>query len=165
MVKKLFLIRHAEAESGSSEKKDFYRDLTNKGTRDSARLGKYLMMNNFVPDLIVASPAVRARQTAELIADQVGYGLDRIVLHEDLYETSVRVLLEHINKLNDKGKRVFLINHNPSITYLAEYLTSADVGNLSPASMVVATMENASWREFSQGSADLALQLSPDNLD
>ena len=59
-------LRHAEAEDVAAS--DFGRRLTTKGLEQAAKVGKFCMRNGFVPDLIITSPVVRARQTAERIA-------------------------------------------------------------------------------------------------
>ena len=59
-------LRHAEAEDVAGS--DFERRLTPKGLEQSAKVGKFCLRNGFVPDLIITSPVVRARQTAEIVA-------------------------------------------------------------------------------------------------
>ena len=59
-------LRHAEAEDAVGS--DFERRLTPKGLEQSAKVGKFCVRNGFVPDLIITSPVVRARQTAEIVA-------------------------------------------------------------------------------------------------
>ena len=60
-------LRHAEAEDVAAS--DFGRRLTTKGLEQAAKVGKFCMRNGFVPDLIITSPVVRARQTAEIVAE------------------------------------------------------------------------------------------------
>lgn len=54
-------LRHAEAEDGHGS--DFGRKLTPKGLEQAAKAGKFFQRNGLLPDLIVTSPVVRARQT------------------------------------------------------------------------------------------------------
>jgi phosphohistidine phosphatase SixA len=64
---RLFLVRHAEAAPGDP---DDLRPLTPAG-RDAARaLGRQLAEHR--PDAVVASPLLRARETAELVARACG---------------------------------------------------------------------------------------------
>ena len=60
-------LRHAEAEDENGS--DFERRLTPKGLEQAAKAGKFCERNGFVPDLIITSPVVRARQTAEIVAE------------------------------------------------------------------------------------------------
>ena len=62
----LLLIRHATAESSAAS--DFERALTDVGNSQAEKVGQFLKRSNLVPDVTLASPLVRARQTAESYA-------------------------------------------------------------------------------------------------
>ena len=65
----LHLLRHAHA--GDPERwhgDDAERPLSEKGRRQSERLGRLLAGVDEAPDLFITSPKVRARETAELVA-------------------------------------------------------------------------------------------------
>ena len=66
-------LRHAEAESAS--KSDFDRKLTPKGLDQAERVGKFCLRNGLLPDLLITSPVVRARQTAGIFAKLTGCDL------------------------------------------------------------------------------------------
>jgi len=66
-------LRHAEAEDGAGT--DFERRLTPKGIEQAAKVGKFCLRAGFLPDLIVTSPVVRARQTARIVAQKTGCDL------------------------------------------------------------------------------------------
>lgn len=63
-------LRHAEAEDGHG--RDFDRSLTAKGLEQAAKAGKFCHRNGLRPDIILTSPVVRARQTAEIVAEATG---------------------------------------------------------------------------------------------
>lgn len=66
-------LRHGEAEDGSGS--DFDRKLTPKGLEQAERAGKFCLRNGLVPDLVITSPVVRAKQTAGIFAKQTGCDL------------------------------------------------------------------------------------------
>jgi len=66
-------LRHAEAEDGAGT--DFERRLTPKGIEQAEKVGKFCLRNGLLPDLIVTSPVVRARQTAGIVAGKTGCDL------------------------------------------------------------------------------------------
>ncbi|MCK9588485.1 MAG: phosphoglycerate mutase family protein [Terrimicrobiaceae bacterium] len=66
-------LRHAEAEDGKGS--DFDRKLTPKGLDQAAKAGKFCLRNGLLPDLIITSPLVRARQTAGIVAEITGCDL------------------------------------------------------------------------------------------
>jgi len=60
-------LRHAEAEP--SETNDFGRRLTEKGRLQAQKVALFCERNQFIPDLLISSPVVRARQTADIVAE------------------------------------------------------------------------------------------------
>lgn len=160
-MKELFLIRHAEAFAADSGSKDFERSLTNKGMRDAAMTGAFMASQKMLPQVTYFSAAHRAAETARLICSHLGPTVHSVET-EELYEASPRTLLQFINQLSEEYNSVTLIGHNPAITYLAEYLTKAEVGNMYPASLVQIKIENLKWSEISQGSGSLLQMRNPE---
>lgn len=157
----LFLIRHAEAFAADSSSKDFERSLTNKGMRDAALTGAYMTSSGMQPQLVYFSAAHRAAETAKLIASQLGTAV-QMAESEELYEASPRTLLHFLNTLSDEHRSVAIIGHNPAISYLAEFLTKAEIGNMFPASLAFIQFENLKWAEISQGSGSLISLRNPE---
>lgn len=93
MEKQLFLIRHAEADSTNFDIKDIERPLTTDGEIMASKIGRYLKSHNIVPDGVLASIALRTRQTVGFLIEQIDFDAKDIVINEDLYEASTRILL------------------------------------------------------------------------
>ena len=69
----LYLLRHAHAgDPGDWAGNDDLRPLSEKGRRQASRLGEALARWSEAPDLLITSPRLRARQTAELVAEALG---------------------------------------------------------------------------------------------
>lgn len=66
----VYFLRHAEAEPAALS--DFKRKLTPKGLEQADKVGRFLVRNGLVPEAIVTSPVVRARQTAKAVAKKLG---------------------------------------------------------------------------------------------
>ena len=161
MSKQLFLIRHAQAEGMQSDIKDIERTLTNDGCRDAMRMGKLLSNEGHIPDLILSSTAERTRETTRYICEQLNFDFDKVVFTEDLYESSVRLMLSTINKVSDQQKVLFVVAHNPSISYLGESLTGELTGNMSPGAVIHLESSVDSWQEISQDSCSLKMSYDP----
>ncbi|MCB0496494.1 MAG: histidine phosphatase family protein [Cyclobacteriaceae bacterium] len=155
MTKRLYLVRHAKTEERSMDMRDFDRELTSRGMQDSTHLGKYYATKSMIPDLILSSDAARARETAELIASQMGYDLSRIHLNHEIYEASVRTLFQLVTQLKDEWDSVMIVGHNPVMNYLAEYLSGAEIGHMFTGSAACIAFEVESWSEVSQSSGTL----------
>lgn len=161
MLKKIFLIRHAEASSPDGGMKDFDRPLTPSGIRDATHLGKYLAKKDVLPDFFISSSSLRTTQTSEEIAIQIKYEINKIVFKDRLYEPSVRELLAEINQLSGNDIAL-LVTHNPSVTYLAEYLTGDPVGNMSPGSCVEIDFAVQDWLEITENSGQIINIYTPE---
>ncbi|MEX1044502.1 MAG: phosphohistidine phosphatase SixA [Chthoniobacterales bacterium] len=65
----LYLLRHAEAEALAASDRE--RRLTAKGEEQAARVGKFCAQRDIAPAVILSSPVVRARQTADLVGSKL----------------------------------------------------------------------------------------------
>ena len=71
---KLYVIRHAQAVSTFTNE----RALTPKGQQQSMNIGNYFKASGVVPDIVLASPMLRARQTAEILCVSAGFVLPQV---------------------------------------------------------------------------------------
>ncbi len=165
MTKHFFLVRHAQAETSSPMSKDFDRMLTPTGMAEATKMGERLVQLQVKPSLIVTSPAYRCTDTAQLLAERMGYDTTLIRQEPDLYEASVRNLLSVINGLEETYGSVMLVGHNPAATYLAEFLTRAEIGSLPTGSVVYITFEGQKWAEVTGQSAKLVWFEYPDKIN
>ena len=86
--------------------------------------GKRLAKRQVRPGVILSSPARRALSTAEIIAKELDYRAEDIVVDERLYATDADMLLGVIGELSDKLKCVMLFGHNPEFADLAQRLSN-----------------------------------------
>lgn len=154
MKKQLFLIRHAEADSTNFDIRDIERPLTVDGEIMASKIGRYLKSKDVIPDGILVSSALRTRQTAGFLVEQIDYDAKDMLINEDLYEASTRILLSAINDITEDKNTVLIVAHNPAISYLAEYITGDIIGNVSPAGIVHISFEG-NWSEISAKNTDL----------
>ena len=149
MPKKLILVRHAKAVKDVPGLKDFDRPLNDKGSQDAPRMGKQLFDRGIKPDAWISSPSERTKMTAELFGEQFKIELDTIIYNENIFEGSARILLNVINEFNDLWNTVILFGHNPGISYLAEFLTKAEIGDMPTSGIVSVDFDINSWKEVS----------------
>lgn len=124
-VTELLLLRHAHAgDSTTWQGDDDLRPLTEKGRRQAERLGRLLAAAGFTPDAVLASPLVRARETAEIVADDLGLSVRR---DARLGEPLDLAVLERI--LDDAGdpRRPLLVGHDPDFSELVSELVGAPI--------------------------------------
>ena len=89
---------------------------------------------------------------------------EKVAFTEDLYESPVRLMLSTINKVSDQQNTLFIVAHNPSISYLGESLTGEFTGNMSPGAVLHLESSVNSWQEISQDSCSLKKFYDPITL-
>ena len=117
-MKKLYIVRHAQKENELLEQDDYDRELSPEGIQEAQNMANNFALKNLPIDLIVASPAVRTRHTAEIFASELGYN-KTIMLNEVLYMAFVNELIETITYTYDTIDCMLIVGHNPSLTALA----------------------------------------------
>ena len=165
MEKTLFLLRHARAAEKTAEQQDLQRELNSVGLQNSTRMGINFEKNNVHFDIIITSPAVRAKTTASLVAEQIRYDTNKIHVNEEVYEASPRTLLQVVNQLKNEWNTVLIVGHNPSITYVSEYLTNDEIGNITTCGVVKIAFDMDSWEQVSEGTGKLVSYEYPDSLN
>ena len=164
MPRYLYLVRHAQSAEKQVNQNDFGRELTSTGVKQALLVGNYLLQQQIMPDVIMTSTAERARMTASVLADALKADPEKINLQEDLYEASTRTFFQFLTQLEDHLHHVLCVAHNPVVTYLAEYLTGAEVGDMVPAGMAMIKFNIQSWKEVSQGNGELENYITPEML-
>lgn len=135
-MKRLFLIRHAKSSWTDPSLDDFDRPLNKRGRADAPEMAGRLGRLPVKPDLIVASPARRARKTAIQMAKGTGYDKQEIRFYEELYLGSLSYHLQLLETLFQNVETLFLVGHNYTITELAVYLTGVGIDNVPTCGVV-----------------------------
>ncbi|MEI6279315.1 MAG: histidine phosphatase family protein [Verrucomicrobiae bacterium] len=110
-------LRHAEAEHAS--KSDFDRKLTPKGIGQAEKAARFCLRNGLLPDLIMTSPVVRARQTAGIFAKLTG--CDLVEEHWLACGMSPQDCLKEISAILHKDF-VLLVGHEPDFSRAISHL-------------------------------------------
>ena len=107
-MKKLFLIRHAKSSWEDFNLDDFDRPLNNRGEKDAPFMGKLLKKKKPKPDLIISSPALRTKLTAQIMAKEIGYD-DKIVFDKTIYEAPLSNLKRAINNIDNSFNSIVFV--------------------------------------------------------
>ena len=163
-MKTLLLLRHAKSSWSQPGSKDFDRPLKGKGREAATVIGRHLVASGCVPDAIISSPALRARQTAEGVASAVTGARDNapmLSFDRSLYEAPTEAILRVARSAGEDRDVLMLVGHNPSMqlaalkfcgegapTLLAEMLRGYPTAGLARF-----TFREASWRDISWSGA------------
>ena len=133
------------------------RPLSPKGEKQSERLGRFLAGIGFRPDAILSSPKLRASQTADIVAGQLGVP---VTLDERLGGGVDEDVVEAI--LRDAGdpRRVVLVGHDPDFSSLLQSLCVAPNVEMKKGALARIDVE----RPVGPGRGDLRWLVPPDLL-
>ncbi len=141
----LCLLRHADAAIGQVA--DFERPLTERGVYEAERVARRLVLAGIRPQLIIASTAMRVRQTLAIIAPALEVGMDSIQFEDLVYEASVDGLLGLLSCIDEGHTRVLLCGHNPAISQLAGRLCHLPSPGFSPCTCALLEFPTAdNWK-------------------
>lgn len=120
-VKQLILMRHAEAQSQRPGLADFDRSLTDRGRTEALDAAECLRHAALRVDALIASPALRAKETALIVAAQLDF--NRPLLYEPLlYGEEMQALLQPLRRCECDAAAVLMVGHNPGLSALAGHL-------------------------------------------
>jgi phosphohistidine phosphatase len=150
-MKTLLILRHAKTQSDAPQG-DWARELKERGHRDAAAIGAHLRAQIGTPDAIVTSDASRARQTAEIVARELGFD-QPLVIEPRVYTADVDTLLDVVRQLPDVAGTVILVGHNPGFEELAASLSSRDEDEVRLPTAAFARLEFdlSHWSEVRPG--------------
>lgn len=154
-MKRLVLVRHAKSSWSDPSAADFDRKLNKRGKRDAPFMAEKLAERDIRADLIIASPAKRAKKTAKHMAKAINYESSKIYYTEDAYSFAAPDLFEIIRKIDDKNEEVLFVGHNYGLTDFGEQLTGETLLNIPTAGIVCMTCQIPSWSEIQPGCATL----------
>lgn len=157
VMKRLTLVRHAKSSWKEAGLGDHDRPLNKRGKHDAPMMGKRLHGQGVSPDLLLSSTAKRARKTAEVIAETIGYRPAAVVYDERLYLAGVESLLELIRGLDDDKDHVMLFGHNPGFTALANRLGDSPLENLPTCGVYSVELPIDHWRQVGKRPGQLRL--------
>lgn len=160
----LYIVRHAKAEDRSLFMTDHSRELTSDGIIAAARMGRYLYQKQVRPDIIISSTAPRAKDTAQVIAEQIGFDPSQIQLNDTLYEGGAKAYMAAVNALPAGTQSAMIVGHNPDVSYFAEFLTHEDIGSMSKGAVVAVSFSDVDWPEVSSRTGSVAFQVAPKQL-
>lgn len=146
-MKRLYILRHAKSSWDDSSLTDFDRPLNKRGLRAAPFMGGYMASNGFAPDLIVSSPAERARQTAELVRESGEFDCP-LNFDRRIYEADVRALTQVVSGLADQFDAVLLVGHNPGMEGLVHHLTG-EQHEMPTAALAVISLDVDAWPKLS----------------
>jgi phosphohistidine phosphatase len=167
----LSLLRHAKSNWDNPGAKDFDRPLAKRGEEAAPRMGAFMAKNGIAPELILCSPAVRTRQTLDLVLPQLA-GTATVAYEEAFYLAAPSVLLARLRKVGAKVHHLMIVGHDPGMQGLATELSgSGDAEALEAlarkfptAGLAVIRFKAREWAKIEPGKGHLEIFITPKML-
>jgi phosphohistidine phosphatase len=151
-MKKIILVRHGKSAWNNPNLTDHDRPLADRGLNDVPEMGLRLKEKGIVPDLILSSPATRASQTAEIIAEVLHIPKSIIAFDKNLYHASYAMILKCIQRQDDSNELIFVVGHNPGLNDFIDFM-GGNLENLPTSGQYGFMVDTDHW-----------IQLRPENV-
>ena len=155
-MKTLTLLRHAKSSWSDSTLDDFDRPLNKRGKHNAPFIAQKLVEKGFSPELILASPAKRAKITTKFVSQAIDYPLKDIIWDKNIYSLGMAYLVSLIQKQNSRHQHILLVGHNFELTDFANFLCTKEVDNIPTMGAYSMNMEIDNWSEVRNKCAELA---------
>lgn len=162
-MKEVLIMRHAKSAWDMPYDTDFERPLNKRGRKAAPAMGAFLAERDLLPDLIVSSPAQRARETAELFMEAADYH-GEIEFESGIYHAYAVELMGIVQSLPDELERVMLVGHNPGFEMLVEQLCGGAV-RMPTAAIAYIWLGVASWTGAEADVGELQWLVTPKLLN
>jgi phosphohistidine phosphatase len=151
-MKRLILVRHAKTEPLTDAASDYERKLKKRGLNDAALVADDLKSRAYVPDVLIASPAKRALQTAQIYAKTYGIPDEDIKQAMFVYDgdTTAR-MLDAIAGLAGNAETVMVVGHNPDMATLSMLLAREDFYHFPTCAASVIAFSITDWKDLNVG--------------
>lgn len=143
LVMMILFLRHAEAADAAD---DFSRLLTARGVAQSVKVGKFIASSGVEPDLLISSPVVRARQTAEAVCANLE-GLEMRMGDWLSCGMSPETCFRELEAFQDLAL-VVLVGHEPDFGEAIAWILgmeSSEALHIRKASLTAISVSSFSW--------------------
>jgi phosphohistidine phosphatase len=149
-MKTIYIVRHAKSSWDFPHLSDHERPLLEKGKKRTRLINDYLIQNKITVDLMVTSHAVRAYETARIIARAIDYPKEGIRVDRMIYHANADRLIDQFYDLSDEFKSIMIIGHNPTLTNFANQYLDKKIEWLPTSGVICINFETDRWEDISR---------------
>jgi phosphohistidine phosphatase len=166
-VKRLYLLRHAKSSWKDAALADHDRPLSGRGRRAATAIGRHMRAETIVPELVLCSSALRARETLARIEPALGRGAVKV--ERQLYGAGADALMARLRRVPGRVDSVLVIAHNPGLQEfalaLAEPAPASLAAKLPTGALVTIELAIDGWRALEDGCGELVGFVRPRELE
>lgn len=160
-MKTLYIVRHAKSSWDHPGLEDHERPLLEKGKKRTRYVVDFLLQNGTTIDLVMSSHAVRAHETARIIARALKYPEDKIMISRNIYFGYPDSFFDLFYDLADDVNSLMMVGHNPGFTTFANYFLEKKIDNLPTSGIVCITFDTDKWEDIHDSKRKVKFVVSP----
>jgi phosphohistidine phosphatase len=147
-MKTLYLVRHAKASWEEPGVSDADRPLLPKGVTRTKLIVDFLLKRGTTIDLMISSPAVRAFETAKIVATGLNYPVNKIRTDRKIYDGYYDRILDIIYDTSNDVDSLMIFGHNPTITNLANLFLHPGLEIMPTSCTICLSFNIDKWKEI-----------------
>jgi phosphohistidine phosphatase len=158
-MKTLLLLRHAKSENASPGMADFDRALNDRGKKEAQAVGLLIQKQSLRCDLVLSSPARRARETTELVLNAAGL-TSEVRYDQQIYDAGPLPLSEVVSQIEPERSMVLLVGHNPGMEELLNLLTNR-AEHMATGTLAKIDLKGSRWSQILEEKGSLDWIIKP----
>ena len=161
-MRRLTLMRHANAQWKDPQISDFDRPLNRRGTSEVEAMSRRLLELKLIPTILLSSSARRAQQTAAIVARELGVAARNVRSEESLYLAPAADILQVILTSGPRIPHLMIVSHNPGISEVANFFAPAKGSeDMATAAVCSLTFDSRSWANVDARNLTASLREAP----
>ncbi|MCB1668707.1 MAG: histidine phosphatase family protein [Porticoccaceae bacterium] len=164
-MKFITFVRHAKSSWKDRTIPDMSRPLNQRGRSNVPEMGGRLEYRRIKVEHLYTSPALRATETAVLLATTLRFPKECIEHVSGLYSFNYEDLLLWLRSLPRGQDNIVVVAHNPAITDLVNFLALSDLENIPTCGIVHMKADIDCWSELGAGTAVIDFHIYPRQID
>jgi phosphohistidine phosphatase len=147
-MKTLYIVRHAKSSWKYPDLPDDERPLLEKGKKRTKKIIDFLLENKVKVDYIISSHAVRALETAKILAHALSYPEDDIKMDHEIYFADGDKLFNQFYDLPQRHDSIMIVGHNPALTNFANHFVNPPIDWLPTSGVVCVEFDTDRWEKI-----------------
>lgn len=164
---KLLLLRHGKSSWSEPQLSDFDRPLKKRGWRDAKRMGRFLIQEGILPEVIYASTAKRVEQTTARLLKGMDQDI-QVVSRADLYHAPLHLIHDMLTEQPAQVRCMLMIGHNPGLedflTWLVPTVVKPQLGKFFPTATLAEITASVPFSLWRPGQVVLQRMIRPRHL-
>ena len=164
-MKTLYIMRHAKSSWGEPGMEDFDRPLLEKGKKRTRTIIDFLLKKDARVDLIIASPAVRALETAKIMIHGLRVEEEQLRIEKSLYAAEKERYYDIFYDLPASVDNLMIIGHNPAISNFINDFLDEKTDPVPTSGIACFEFNTDDWTQISTADNRVVFLMYPKMLD